>query len=185
MEEILDSATIVTIVGNATREVLSTMLGLEAETEESYMETAPHSNTEGVVSFVGLAGVGRAGDHWAGTGTLRCSSVAACRFASRFLMTELPSVDDEVLDAFAELTNMIIGNFKNEVEKRVGPTGLSIPTVIHGRNFSTRSLSRETWTVVPFLCGEDRIEVKICLKDREPNTFAHRYGERQEFILTR
>ena len=179
MEEILNSATIVLLLRDATSEVLSTMLDVEPEAEEPYTENAPHANTEGVVSFVGLAG-----ENWAGTGTLRCSSTSACRFASRFLMSEFDSVNDEVLDAFAELTNMIIGNFKNEVEKCVGPTGLSIPTVIHGRNFSTRSLSNELWTVVPFRCGEDRMEVKICLKARDPSTVSHRYGERQEFILT-
>lgn len=174
----IDAVTVVSLVRSTTLEVLSTMLDMQAEPEETYTENTPHSTTEGVVSFVGLAGA-----DWAGTGSLRCSSESACRFASRFLMSEYSAVDDEVLDAFAELTNMIIGNFKNEVEQRLGPTGLSIPTVIHGKNFSTRSLSKEEWIVVPFRHEDDRIEVKVCLKERATVSTINRYGEREVFVL--
>ncbi len=55
------------------------------------------------------------------------------------LMTEAPSVNEDVLDAVAELTNMIIGNVKTELEAQVGPLGLSIPTVVYGRNFQTKT----------------------------------------------
>lgn len=180
MDDVIDSTAIVALVRRATHEVLSTMLDMEAVAGEPYMENAPHARTEGVVSFVGLAGA-----DWAGTGSLRCSSHSACHMASRLLMTEIVSVDDEVLDAFAELTNMIIGNFKNEIERRLGPTGLSIPTVVHGRNFSTRSLGKEEWIVVPFHSGEDLLEIKIYLKERKSAVPVARYGERQEFILGR
>jgi chemotaxis protein CheX len=179
MEEIIDTATIVMMVRHATREVLSTMLDLETDSAEPYAESIPPPNSEGVVSFVGLTG-----ERWAGTGCLRSSSVSACHLASRFLMAEYDSVNDDVLDAFAELTNMIIGNLKNDIEQRLGPTGLSIPTVIHGKNFSTRSLKREEWIVVPFHCGTDLLEIRMCLQQRESNTPIVRYGERQEFILS-
>ena len=80
---------------------------------------------------------------------------------------------------------MIIGSFKHELEEVIGPTGLSIPAVIYGRNFSTRSLGREEWIVVPFICGEDRLEVKVCLKPRDEAAAAIlRHGEKQEFILS-
>jgi CheY-specific phosphatase CheX len=85
---------------------------------------------------------------------------------------------------FAELTNMIVENFKNDPEQRLGPTGLSIPTVIHGRNFSTRSLRREDWIVVPFLCGEHLPEVKVRLQARDKVAHVNKCGKRQEFILT-
>jgi chemotaxis protein CheX len=179
MENKLDSTIIVQMVQKATCEVLSTMLDIDAEVGEAYHENAATGNSDGVVSFLGLAG-----PELAGTGSLRCNSKSACQFAARFLMSEFQSVDDEVLDAFGELTNMIIGNFKNELEHHVGPTGLSIPTVIYGRNFATRSLGQEEWTVVPFTCGDDRLEVKVCLKTRVETPAMIRHGERQEFILS-
>ncbi len=168
------------MVHTAAHEVLSTMLDMHVEAGEPYHENAPPGSSEGVVSFLGLAGA-----DWAGTGCLRCSSACACQLASRFLMAEYDAVNDDVLDAFAELTNMIIGNFKNDLEHRVGPTGLSLPTVIHGRNFATRSLRTEDWIVVPFRNGDCLLEIKICLQAREKVATVNRYGERQEFILGR
>ena len=58
-------------------------------------------------------------------------------------MTESPAVNEEVLDAVGELTNMIIGNVKTVAEAIVGPLNLSVPTVIYGRNFTSRSLGKQ------------------------------------------
>jgi chemotaxis protein CheX len=177
MGDLIDQKTIVEMLRRATGEVLTTMLNMEPRVEEAYTEHPAQGSSQGVVSFVGLAG-----SQCVGAGSLHCSSEAACRLASRLLMSELEAVDDEVLDAFGELTNMIIGNFKNDVEERMGPMGLSIPTVIFGRNFSTRSLGREDWTVVPFLCGGDLLNVKACLKLKEVTALFVRHGDKQEFV---
>jgi len=153
----MDQEEIVNYIRAAAEEVFSTMLGLEVEAGEAVSEQGAPGPTDGVVSLVGMAGA------WVGTGSLSCSAAAACRFSSRFLMAEFESVNEEVLDAVAELTNMIIGNFKSVVEEKLGPMGLSIPTVIFGRNFTTRTVSSNEWIVVPFRCGEDRFSVHVCL----------------------
>jgi hypothetical protein len=41
--------------------------------------------------------------------------------------------------------------------------GLSIPTVIYGKNFTTRSVAKSHWTVVPFKCMGESVEVQICV----------------------
>ena len=178
MRELIGRDTIVEMVHDVTGEVLSTMLNLDAAQDAVYGEMQ-HGKSDGVVSFVGLAG-----PELAGTGSLHCSSRSACHLAARLLMSDFDSVNDEVLDAIGELTNMIVGSFKNEIEQHIGPTGLSIPTVIYGRNFSTRSLGREDWMVVPFSCGEEHLEVKVCLKGREEPCAHIRHGEKHEFILS-
>ena len=78
-------------------------------------------------------------------------------------MTEFASVDQEVLDAVGEVTNMIIGNFKNALENEIGPTALGIPVVIFGHNFTASSVHTADWVVVPFLCGAEKMDVKVCL----------------------
>jgi chemotaxis protein CheX len=178
MGDLIDSEVIIDILRRVTSDVLSTMLNVEARTEEPYTEHHAPNGSGGVMSFVGLTGT-----ECVGTGSLQCESDAACRLASLFLMSEFEAVDDEVLDAFGELANMIVGNFKNEAEQHMGPMALSVPTVIHGKNFTTRSLGQEEWTVVPFLCGDDRLSVKICLKPKAAVGPSLRAGERQEFIL--
>jgi chemotaxis protein CheX len=163
---------IVDMVRSSTTEVCSMMLNLNMACEEAYTETQPPGGTEGVVSFIGLAG------KRAGTGSLHCSSDVACRLASSFLMAEFESVNEEVLDAFGELTNMVIGSLKNHLENHLGPMGLSIPTVIYGRNFNTRSLSHDEWTVVPFLWDGGQLNVKVCLKETEDGERSGRHGSR-------
>src|SRR3546814_14068538 len=59
------------------------------------------------------------------------------------MMAEYDAVNDEVLDAMAEVTNMIIGNVKTALEERIGCMGLSIPTVIYGRNFTYRAVGNQ------------------------------------------
>jgi chemotaxis protein CheX len=179
MVELISQDILVDLVHLVTGEVLSTMLALEARPGEAFVEHHPEKSA-GVVSFVGLAG-----SDCVGTGSLQCESVVACQLASRFLMSEFESIDDNVLDAFGELTNMIVGNFKNEVEKRVGPLALSIPTVVYGLNFSTRSPGHEEWTVVPFVWDDSKLNVRVCLKARKTGPSQVRHGEEQTFTLSR
>lgn len=149
-------------ISDATRSVFSTMLDLEVQPGESYVETAPSPSSEGVVALIGLAG------EWSGTGSLTCSAAFACQIASRMLMTELRPIDGDVLDAVAEIANMIIGNVKAAMEDELGPMGMSIPTIIFGKNFSARTAGKGDWLTVPFQCLGERLEVKLCLA---PNRF--------------
>ena len=141
----------------ATDNVFSTMLGLTLKHGDVYVEKPEATPSSGVVSLVGLAGT------WVGTGSLSCTATFACRMAGHLLMTEYPSMCEDVLDAVAEVTNMIIGNVKTTLEDRLGPMGLSTPTVIYGRNFQTRSARNQEWTVVPFDLDGDRMYIQVCI----------------------
>ncbi len=177
MSEFLQPGAIVDIVRTVTHEVFSTMLTLDAVAGEPYTEVQAPGGCEEVVSFIGLAG------SCTGTGSLRCSAATACRLASNFLMSGFESVNDEVLDALGELTNMIIGNLKNQLEDRLGSIGLSIPTVVHGQNFVARSLTREEWTVVPFRWPEGQLDVRICLTAVARHADPLRAGLKQPSLL--
>lgn len=146
------------IVQTAARDVFGTMLGFTLEPRDPYVdERAPTEPTKGIVALIGFAG------QWAGTGIFTCSAEFACKLSSAMLMAEYAAVNEDVLDAVAEVTNMILGNVKTELEAELGPMGLSIPTVIFGRNFTTRSLGRHEWIVVPFQHEGERMEVQITL----------------------
>ena len=142
---------------SSAREVFSTMLGVELGPGESFVEAAPPDAAGGVVALIGVAGT------WTGTGTFACSPQLACRVCARMLLTESSSIDEEVLDAVAELTNMIIGGAKTKLEYELGPLGLSIPTVVYGRNFRTKSAIHSEWVVVRYHWDGEPLEVKLCL----------------------
>jgi len=145
-------------------DVFSTMLGSELASAEVTIEAFESEPNDGVVSFIGIAG------SWVGTGSLTCSPTVACRICSCMLMTEATAVDEEVLDAVAELTNMIIGSVKTDLESDLGPLGLSIPTVVFGRNFKTRSAGTADWIHVRFLWDGEPLLIKMCLA---PNAKPH------------
>jgi chemotaxis protein CheX len=141
----------------ATEEVFTTMLNLTVTAGEMFVEKQEAVPSSGVVSLIGLAG------SWVGSGSLACSETCAAKIASALLMAPYTAIEEDVLDAVAEVTNMIIGNVKTALENRLGAMGLSTPTVIYGRNFQTRSSGSQEWTVVPFALGEDRMCVQICI----------------------
>ncbi|HUA57667.1 MAG TPA: chemotaxis protein CheX [Verrucomicrobiae bacterium] len=148
-------------LAEATRQVFSTMLSMEVEITETLVERGLPEATDGLVSFIGLAGT------WAGTGSLCCSKTLGCIICSRMLMVEATSIDEEVLDAVAEITNMVIGSVKTELEATLGPLGLSIPTVVFGRNFTTKSAGNTDWMVVRCRCEGEILSVKMCLAPSE------------------
>jgi chemotaxis protein CheX len=153
----LEHEKIVKYVRSVTADVFSTMLGMEVTPEPEHVEQTPPVIAEGVMALVGLAGP------CTGAGVITCGSVFAIQVCNHLLMAEETSVNEDVLDAMGEVANTIIGNFKTLAEEHLGPLCLSIPTVIHGRNFTSRSIGNTAWVVVPFECNGDVMQVRICL----------------------
>jgi chemotaxis protein CheX len=152
---------IVDCISSACAQVFSTMMAVDmAPGEPSSDHSTPDPN-DGVVSFIGLAG------SWTGTGSIYCSAALACRICSQLLMTDVQAVNEEVLDAVAELTNMIIGSVKTDLEAHLGPLGLSIPTVVYGRNFKTRSTGTTEWTTLRFRWDDETFLVRLSLAPRK------------------
>ena len=158
---------ITTSICAASANVFSTMLGQEFAPGEASLEQGTPEPNDGVVSFIGIAGT------WAGTGSISCSPALACRLCSQMLMMEATSVDAEVLDAVAELTNMIIGSVKTDLEQHLGPLGLSIPTVVYGRNFKTKSAGQHEWIVVNFDWDGEPLTIKFCLAPQDRGMAHH------------
>lgn len=153
----MDQQAIVDAVHASTTEVFDTMMEIKIVPQDVFTETQAPGPSDGVIAIVGLAGA------WVGTTSISCSAEFACRISSAMLGAEYTAIDEDVLDAVAEISNMVAGNFKNAAEKDLGPLGLSIPTVIYGFGFSARTVGKEKWVVVPFSCDHGTFEVKVCL----------------------
>ena len=170
---------LVGLIRHATRDVFTTMLGLEVADGEPYINDSAPGPSEGVLALIGLAG------RWAGSGTFSCTAPTAMRLASQLLMQPYEAINEEVLDAVGEITNMVLGNVKTALEEELGPMGLSIPTVVYGRNFTTRSVARSKWTVVTFHLDSDIIEVHLCLApSRDAAPFARNAREHVTAVLS-
>jgi chemotaxis protein CheX len=150
-------------IGSAIRlaatEVFSVMLGIDVEPGdgESTMADVDHA---GVVAVLGLTGA------WGGSGEISCDSALSVEIARRLLMSECSKaggIDEEVLDAVAEVANMIVGNVKTHLEQALGPMGLSTPAVFFGGDFETRVVGRTSKVLVPFSCPTGWLTVQIAI----------------------
>ena len=168
---------VVDSINHACAQVFSTMMGVAMAPGEPSMDTSTPDANDGVVSLIGLAG------NWTGTGSICCSVAVACRICSQLLMTDVPAVNEEVLDAVAELTNMIIGSVKTDLEEHLGPLGLSIPTVVYGRNFKTRSTGTPEWTTLRFDWDGDSFLVRLSLAPREQMGHTRLHAAPQSYSL--
>lgn len=153
----LDQELVIQAIRTATQEVFETMLGAPVDLDQN----AKCDPDSGMMALVGLTG------NWSGAGTLACSPALGNQVAQTMFMSE-PSADpgainDEVLDAVAELTNMVVGNIKNALEHELGPMAISIPSVIYGRNFHFKSLTGKMIAAVSFRWNSEPLELKVVL----------------------
>jgi len=156
---VIDQDVLVRSVTEATSEVFSMMLDMEARFEGVVM--AAKSSNSGLISLVGITG------DWGGSGVFCCSPALASLISSRMLGTQPdPSkvvIDEEVLDVVAEVTNMMVGNIKNGLETITGPMAISVPTVIHGKNFHFRNSGGLQGVALAFSTEGEKFEVRISL----------------------
>lgn len=107
------------------KNAFQTMLGCEVKRGDLRVKqgaTAAHE----ISGVIGLTG------NSVGTVVLSLSRNVALEAASTMLMTPLEEVDDDVLDAIGELTNMVAGAAKAELKEF--NLAVSLPNVISGEN---------------------------------------------------
>jgi|GEM_PF-3105104 len=169
---IIDSSTVKDLAIHAVKDAITntflTMAGMEALVGTEY----PHSQKDGVSrSVAGVIGwVGK----WNGTGILECTPEFACKLSNLMLGSEQVSLNEDALDAVAEMTNIIFGGMKTELEAHLGTMGLSTPTVIYGNDVGMRS-SGEAFTVIPIQIAEHLLHIKLYITrvEEKRNPLSH------------
>jgi len=137
-------------VGNT----FNTMLNCEVQRGDIGFKdnTNPKYTVSGVIGLSGRA---------VGTVVLSLSKEVALKAASTMLMMEATEVDDEVLDAVGELTNIVAGGAKAELEEY--ELAVSLPNVITGRDHEIHFPSNVQPICIPFNSqwGEMTLEVGL------------------------
>lgn len=129
----------------ALEDAFSTMLNVTVKrTGLGLME-----NNQALYPVSGIIGVsGKA----VGTIVLSVSTSVAIKSATAMLMLDVdkPEVDDEVLDAIGELTNMVTGGAKAKLE--AFKLSMSLPNVIMGDNCRLHFPQNSHPIAIPFAC---------------------------------
>jgi chemotaxis protein CheX len=126
--------------------------------------------------MVGIAGA------VSGNVCVRISNQLSCALAGQLLMSEYPEVNEEVLDAIAEVANMIVGGLKTNLEDRFGPMGLSLPTVLSAERYIARSPALGQRFTIAFRCPYNGVaepfSIHMCLiSEKSSNTYLKELAE--------
>lgn len=116
-----------------------TMLGCEVKRGELSLNTGKLHEISGLIGLSGRA---------VGTVILSFSEPVALQSASAMLMTTKESIDEEVIDAIGELTNMVAGSAKAELAEF--DLSISLPSVITGGRHRIRFPSNVRPISVPY-----------------------------------
>jgi chemotaxis protein CheX len=155
----------------AAAEVFGTMLNHEPVPHDPLVRPSIELPDAGIVALIGLTG------DWVGSVALISSAPCACWMASQFMMSEYPEVNDEALDALGEITNMIVGGFKNNLTPHTGALAMSIPAVVYGRGIRTTTSGSSEWMVFPLSCGTNKFEMVVQLQKRKEQTAGASFRE--------
>jgi CheY-specific phosphatase CheX len=142
------------IVARLIPNAFSTMAGMEALVGTENAGNILHSAGRSVAGVIGWVGA------VSGTGILESSPEFACTLANRMLGTTETALNADALDAVAEMTNIIFGGMKTELEKHFGAMALSIPTIVYGTDVEMRT-SGDLATVLLITIEEYSLRVRL------------------------
>ena len=146
-------------------EVFSTMLQCEITRGTLSLSTG-HQPTLDISGVVGLSGKA------SGTVVLSFSREVAVQATEKLLGQKYSAINNDVIDAVGELTNMIAGRAKAGLEHLA--MSLALPTVVTGKNHII-SFGSATQTIrIPFACqwGDFILEVGLVENDYGDSTKA-------------
>ncbi|MCB0309772.1 MAG: chemotaxis protein CheX [Bdellovibrionales bacterium] len=117
------------------------------------------NKTRGVITGI----IGMAGDQISGNMILSFDAPAILGIVSRMLMEEFKEVNDDVVDAVGELTNMISGGAKNLLSKQGYNFAMATPMTLRGETVEIRQLSPAPIITIPFETPEGKVWVEANL----------------------
>ena len=133
-------------------EVFTMMLGVNCRRYTGPAETGEPESVTAVVGFGGLL---------SGACVFRSGASAAIKIAAHMTGMEFNEVDDIVQDGIGEICNMLAGTWKGKVPDLAANCGLSIPTVITGKNYKLHVQSPEFKLHHTFKFDDASFEVTI------------------------
>ena len=111
-----------------------------------------------IVGLIGLSGPTR------GNVALLLPEATAKAMVGRLLGEEIHEIDDDVIDAVAELVNIIAGGAKARLSEGEPPIKLSLPNVIRGRDCTVHYPTKAVWLELPFTSELGEMILRLSFK---------------------
>ena len=142
---------------NATINVLETMAFIRVEAGTPYLKK-DNTATGDVSGVIGLTGVAN--------GTIAVTFEAECILAvvSGMFGEEMHELNNEIADAVGELTNMISGQARRELEEIGKRFKAAIPSVVTGKNHSIIHYTDGPKIAIPFTTEKGDFTIEVCFE---------------------
>jgi len=143
-----------------TLEVLKKMAAIDAVPGKPRVKTdeSAFGDVSGIIGITGDA---------LGSLALSFSEACICRVVANMLGERFDGVTQEIIDAAGELTNMISGASRTQMEKMGMRVYAAIPTVVHGRRHTISHILKAPSIVIPFSTAAGPFFVDVCIRTVE------------------
>lgn len=138
----------------ATGHVLKTMAFTETKPGKPYIKT--NNTALGDVSGV----IGMTGES-EGSFSITFTEPCICAVVSSMFGESFESLSAEIEDAVGEITNMICGDARRELEENGFLVKGAIPTVVTGKNHTIKHISTDSVISVPFTAESGNFVIEI------------------------
>lgn len=142
---------------NATLNVLETMAFIKSEAEKPYLkkDNVAKGDVSGVVGFTGETN---------GTVFITFDESCIVKIVSNMFGEQMIEINDEIKDAVGELTNMISGQARRELEEIGEVFQGTIPTVVTGKNHELQTLTKGPRIAIPFKTDSGNFTIEVALE---------------------
>jgi len=141
---------------DGTISVLKTMAFVEPKAGAAYLkkDDVAHGDISGIVGMTGAV-----------RGSLALSFSEACilKIVSNMLGEEIAEINDDIRDAVGEITNMVSGVARKNLEAGGLIVSAAIPTVVSGKNHSIIHVMGGPSIIIPFEIDAGSFVVDVCL----------------------
>ena len=142
---------------NATLNVLETMASIKSEAEKPFLkkDNVAKGDISGVVGFTGETN---------GTVFITFDESCIVKVVSNMFGEQINEINDEIKDAVGELTNMISGQARKELEEIGKVFQGTIPTVVTGKDHELQPLTKGPKVAIPFKTDSGNITIEVVLE---------------------
>ena len=147
---------------SATKNVLETMCQTAVTAQKPYLK-------ENTCSFGDVSGiVGMASDTVTGCMVLSFTESCILQIVAKMLYEDPKStIDEDIIDAVGELTNMICGGARAQLAKLNSQFDLATPTMIKGKGVEISYFSEAPTIVIPFSTDDGGFVVEANLAQKK------------------
>ncbi len=138
--------------------VLKTMAFVEPRAGKPYLkiDSLAKGDISGIIGLTGSA---------TGSLALSFSEAAILKIVSNMLGENIKSMDSDIKDAVGEITNMISGVARKNLEADGFYIQAAIPTVVSGKNHSITHVMGGPSLIIPFEIDDGSFVVDVCLAE--------------------